>query len=648
MTVSTTATRVTYLGNGVATQFSFNFKTIDQSQLVVELTTLATGVITVLNDSQYSVTGIGTDSGVVTYPLVGSPITSATSITIRREVPLTQDTAFSNQSTYYADVVERSFDTRVMETQQVANDVARSLRLGETDIDGSGAYQANGNRITGLGAPTQSTDAVRLSDVQGIVVAAGNVPLPIAGQTSYTLTATGTGTFGWNSNFQADTTGRTGFGAAINSAISHLFGKAITGAVAAFAARFAGIIQSDVTTVAVGVQVAPQTVAAAFTCGTYVGFDVASAVKGAGSAITVSVGYNVASGFNWGGTNIAFRGQLAAAANTWNAYMEGTAPNWFAAGLAIGGSARAPGANLDILGSGVLLGAATGGDKGEGTVNATVGYYVNGQKIGQTVPMRQTVLCGPVDGTTGLANFLPATSINLNLTTTGISASAPFVATAANACDAGGAVDRVGQSTANLTWSALTALSTCFLYVDIAADGTLTTGHTTLAPTYQQGGTRSTVNGQFTFNIGEMSATVGNGTAAVQSYRVFVGEATTNAGSVTATVAYAYLGRTVLTSAAALALSTTYNLSHNLGVIPRDIHMTYVCTSAELNYAVGSEVVPLTQPGSSFGISYGVYDRLAMLALSGSGAIGYLVNAGTATAMTVGKWSGRWYLNRGW
>jgi len=648
MTVSTTAVRVTYIGDGSATNFSFNFKTLGADELVVQLTVLATGVVTTLNDSQYSVTGIGTDSGVVTYPLSGSPLTSATSITIRRVMPLTQGTAFSNQTTYYASVVEDSFDSATMQTQQVNNEVDRSLRLGETDVDGSGAYQAGGNRITDLGAPTASTDAVRLTDVQGIVVAAGNVPLPIAGQTNYTLTATGTGTFGWNSQFQADTTGRTGFGSAIVSYISHLFAKAITGAVSAFGIRISSVINSDVTTYAAGMQVSLSTQAAAFTLGTYNAYDAGAHTKGAGSAVTFSAGYNVASTFTWGTTNVGYCGLLASAANTWNLYMAGTAPNWLAAGLAIGGSARAPGANLDIQGSGIILGTPTGGDKGDGTINVDTGVYVNGQKLGNTVPMRQTVLCGPVDGTTGLANFLPATSVSLNLTTTGISASVPFVVTSANACDSSGAIDRVGGAVANLTWTGLTALSTCFLYVDIAADGTLTTGHTTLAPTYQQGGTRSTVNGQFTFNIGEMYATVGNGTTAVQAFRVFVGEATTNAGTVTATVAYAYMGRTILTSAAALALSTTYSLSHNLGVVPRDIHMVYVCTSAELNYAVGSEVVPLTQPGSSFGISYGAYDRLTMLALSGSGAIGHLVNAGTATAMTVGKWSGRWYINRGW
>lgn len=647
MTVNTTSTRVTYIGDGAATHFAFNFKTISADELVVELTLLATGAVTVLNDSQYSVTGIGGDSGTVTYPLSGSPLASTYSITIRRALPLTQDTVYSNQSTYYADVVERSLDKATMQIQQVDDSLDRALVLGETDVDGSGAYRAKNNRVQDLGAPTAANDAVRLVDLQGIVVATGNVPTPVLGQTGYYLKATGAGTFAWDANFQADSSGRLGAGGAPTATIGLHVQKTITGGVGAYGTRFAQIVQNDVTTVAVGVQVLPQTVASAFTLGTYIAYDAGATTKGAGSTVTASTGYNVAPTFTWGGTNIGFQGQLAAAANTWNLYMSGSAPNWLAAGLAIGGSARAPGANLDVLGSGLLLGAATGGDKGEGTVNATVGYYINGQKIGQTVPMRQTVLCGPVDGTTGLANFLPSTSVSLNLTTTGISSSAPFVATAANACDGGGAVDRVGVSTANLTWTGLTALATNFLYVDIAANGALTTGATTLAPTYQQGGTRSVVNGQFTFNIGEMYGTVGNGATAPQAYRVFVGEAVTNAGTVTSTVAYVYMGRTVVTSAA-LALSTTYNQSHNLGVIPRDIHMMFVCNSAELNYAVGSEVVPLSQPGSSFGVSYGAYDRLTLLALSGSGAIGHLVVAGTATAMTPAKWNGRWYVNRGW
>lgn len=647
MTVNTTSVRDTYLGNGVATQFSYNFKIIDQTQMVVELTLLSTGAITTLNDSQYSVTGIGTDGGVVTYPLSGSPLASTYSITIRREVALTQDTVFTNQTTYYPDVVEQTFDVLTMEVQQVQDEVDRALVLGPTDIDGSGSYRANGNRIQDLGAPTGNNDAVRLVDVQGIVVSAGNVPAPTGGQTNQFLRAGAASTFGWYDKFQMDTAGNAGFGGAVVATVSAAFQKTITGGTTAFGAQMTSVTQSDVTNVSIGFQMLGATLAGAWTLANYFGFDVGAPTKGAGSTVTYSVGYNVASTFVWGTNNRAFQGLLPAGANNRNLYMAGNAINWLAGALMLGGADRAAVGMLDVRDLGITVGNPTGGDKGDGTVNAKNGFYKNGNPIGQTIPVRQSVLCGPVDGTTGLANFLPATSVSLNLTTTGVSASAPFIATAANACDAGASVDRVGYSAANLTWNGLAALSTNFLYVDIDSTGAITTGATTLAPVYQQGGARSVVNGQFTFNIGEMYGTVGNGAAAAQTYRVFVGEAVTNAGTVTSTVAYAYLGKTVVTSAA-LALTTTYNPSHNLGVIPRDIHMMFVCNSAELNYAVGSEVVPLSQPGSSFGVSYGVYDRLTLLALSGSGAIGHLVVAGTATAMTPAKWYGRWYVTRGW
>ena len=187
------------------------------------------------------------------------------------------------------------------------------------------------------------------------------------------------------------------------------------------------------------------------------------------------------------------------------------------------------------------------------------------------VPTRQTVLSGPLDAS-GFPSFLPATSGSLSLTSQNITSGIPLVVTSANGSSANGADDRIGSRTANLTWAGLAASSTNYLYVDIAADGSLTPGSTTLAPNYQFGGARSTTNGQATFNIQEMWMTVGNGASAVVTRRVFVGEADTNASTVTATRAYAYQGR-YMSAATSVGLSTTYSFAHNIGVVPAQLDM---------------------------------------------------------------------------
>lgn len=222
-----------------------------------------------------------------------------------------------------------------------------------------------------------------------------------------------------------------------------------------------------------------------------------------------------------------------------------------------------------------------------------------------SVPVRQTVLNGPVDSG-GFPSFLPATSGSLSITSQNITGSAPLVVAAANGFSGIGAVNRVGQSIANLTWSGLAASSTNYLYVDISVGGVLTAGSTTLAPTYQFGGTRSTTNGQATFNIQEMSMTVGNGSTAPQAWRVFVGEAVTNGSTVTSSVAYAYQGRYLSAKTALPAAQTPQNYNHNIGVAGQHLSfsLTAECTSAVAGFTTGEQAASLFTAANASG-AYG-------------------------------------------
>ncbi|MGH7192044.1 MAG: hypothetical protein ACREJM_00750, partial [Candidatus Saccharimonadales bacterium] len=89
-----------------------------------------TGVTTLLQPNQYSVTGIGTpNGGAVTYPLTGNPIATGTSLTIQRLLPYQQLTDLLNQSGYYPNVVENSLDYLTMLLQQVAQGLQLSLQV---------------------------------------------------------------------------------------------------------------------------------------------------------------------------------------------------------------------------------------------------------------------------------------------------------------------------------------------------------------------------------------------------------------------------------------------------------------------------------------------------------------------------------------
>ena len=121
MTIATTSNKVVGQGNGSTTVFPYSFPIPAAADLVVTYTD-ANGNATVLQPSQYTVSGLGTSTGgTVTYPTVasgGSPIASGTSLTIQRILPAQQLTSLQNQSGFYQGVVEGALDYLMMLIQQ--------------------------------------------------------------------------------------------------------------------------------------------------------------------------------------------------------------------------------------------------------------------------------------------------------------------------------------------------------------------------------------------------------------------------------------------------------------------------------------------------------------------------------------------------
>jgi len=95
-----------------------------------------------------------------------------------------------------------------------------------------------------------------------------------------------------------------------------------------------GQIQSDVT-LAFGYATQLSTQATAFTLGGLQHYTARNASIGSTSAITIQTGFN-ADNLTGANTNYGFRGNIAAATNSWNLYMEGTASNYMAGALGIG------------------------------------------------------------------------------------------------------------------------------------------------------------------------------------------------------------------------------------------------------------------------------------------------------------------------
>lgn len=146
--LTTSQSYTTYQGNGAASVFPFNFLVPSASQLVVSITNnnVSPAVTTILQASQYGVTGIGnTSGGAVTYPTSGAPLAPGWSITIQRVVPYQQNTSLTNQGAFYPQVVETCLDVLTMQTQQLAAAVA-----GKTPF-----ILPAGINWTGVWSPTQ-------------------------------------------------------------------------------------------------------------------------------------------------------------------------------------------------------------------------------------------------------------------------------------------------------------------------------------------------------------------------------------------------------------------------------------------------------------------------------------------------------------
>lgn len=134
MTIATQTNIAIGRGNGATIAFNYGFIIPSLADLVVTYTD-ASGVQTVLDDSQFTVTGIGDAAGgTVTYPISGGAIATGTTLTIQRVVPYTQPTSLVNQGGYYPSVVEAALDNLEMQIQQAVASINTGLHYPAIDV----------------------------------------------------------------------------------------------------------------------------------------------------------------------------------------------------------------------------------------------------------------------------------------------------------------------------------------------------------------------------------------------------------------------------------------------------------------------------------------------------------------------------------
>lgn len=584
MTITSQTNVVTAQGNGATPTFSYNFLIPEASDAVI-IYTDASGNQTTLSLTQYTITGLGNASGgTVTYPIGGPPpIASGTTLTIARILPLVQETSISNQGAFYPQAVESALDYEMMVSQQIENTAQHALVTPIVDP------------AVPLPLPPAAQRANQILGFDG----SGN---PIAAQPSSALVSTA-------------------MQPVVDSATLALARTAMGLGTAATENIGTVIVDDGAGNLTIGTdQVTPLMLKSEFAT--------------LASATTTNLGSVVPNNINITGTNtITSFGSSAAT----------TAPLYFltfAASLTLTYNAtvmQIPGAAsiTTSAGSSAVVQYLGGGNW------RMLAYFPAAFVYTGAAPKRQTVLFGPISA--GLPAFLPTSSANRNLTTTGVSSTAPLVVTAAAGFGPGGAIDYFAELISNITWSSLTASSTVYLGLTLVA-GVVTPFFTTLAPIYQFGGTISTTSGQYTFDISQYKMFLGNGSVANAVTAVFVGEAVTSSSAVTSAIEYAYQRRYHYQDTGSLAVNTLVTLNSNIGTSVGILsNFGLINVTAELGYSAGDIVNNASAAtGSTSGLSVNIaLQRNTAYFRSGAVSSGfYLVNAinGTATGPTAANW----------
>lgn len=115
-------------GTGATYAWPFEFPITDLSYIRVYERDWITKEDTLLSPASYSVSGIGNASGgSVTYPLTGVALPLAKGIVIARVVPYLQQLDIVNEDGFYPENLEKALDNIVFQTQQLAEQVGRSI-----------------------------------------------------------------------------------------------------------------------------------------------------------------------------------------------------------------------------------------------------------------------------------------------------------------------------------------------------------------------------------------------------------------------------------------------------------------------------------------------------------------------------------------
>ncbi len=143
MTVSTTTNRASYSGNGSTTAFAYGFKIFADADLTVIIRSSAGVETTKTLSTHYTVSGAGNASGGNVTFTSGNVPASGETVVILRQLTLTQGTDYVANDPFPAESHEDALDRLTMVTQQLDEEIGRTLKVSQTNVISSPEFTAD-------------------------------------------------------------------------------------------------------------------------------------------------------------------------------------------------------------------------------------------------------------------------------------------------------------------------------------------------------------------------------------------------------------------------------------------------------------------------------------------------------------------------
>lgn len=169
MTVSSEDFRISHNGGGTTGPFSFNFLAYELEHLEVVKLNLEGDEVTLEPGTDFTAEGLGEEEGGTIE--LSEVLEVGEKITITVNPPPTQELDLNDDDDFPAEAVERQLDLMVMMLRRDRTVLERALVLRTSDVDGSGAFNARGNRITNVGNAVEDDDVLTLGAASSFLTA---------------------------------------------------------------------------------------------------------------------------------------------------------------------------------------------------------------------------------------------------------------------------------------------------------------------------------------------------------------------------------------------------------------------------------------------------------------------------------------------